>query len=48
MTRSALVVLVAEAETLISAHRLRHDPVAARGVPAHVTVLHPFAPSSTK
>ena len=42
MTRSALVVLVAEAETLVDSHRLRHDPMAARGVPAHVTVLHPF------
>ena len=42
MTRSALVVVVAEAEPLISAHRLLHDPMAARGVPAHVTVLHPF------
>ena len=42
VTRSALVVLVAEAETLIAGHRLAHDPTAARGVPAHVTVLHPF------
>ncbi len=42
MTRSAIVVLVAEAETLVAAHRLVHDPMAARGVPAHVTVLHPF------
>lgn len=42
VTRSALVVLVAEAETLVASHRLRHDPMAPRGVPAHVTVLHPF------
>jgi len=42
VTRSAIVVLVAEAETLVAAHRLVHDPMAARGVPAHVTVLHPF------
>lgn len=42
VTRSALVVVVAEAEPLVSAHRLLHDPMAARGVPAHVTILHPF------
>ena len=42
VTRSALVVLVAEAEELVGAPRLVHDPMAARGVPAHVTVLHPF------
>lgn len=42
VTRSALVVVVVEAEPLISVHRLVHDPMAARGVPAHVTVLHPF------
>jgi 2'-5' RNA ligase superfamily len=42
VTRSALVVVVAEAETLVAAHRLVNDPMAARGVPAHVTVLHPF------
>jgi 2'-5' RNA ligase len=35
-------VVVPEAEPLISAHRLLHDPMAARGVPAHVTILHPF------
>lgn len=42
MTRSALVVLVAAAEPVVAEHRLVHDPMAARGVPAHVTVLHPF------
>lgn len=42
MTRSALVVLVEQVEELVGAHRLAHDPMAARGVPAHVTVLHPF------
>ncbi len=42
MTRSALVVLVAEAEPLVGEARRTHDPMAARGVPAHVTVLHPF------
>ena len=44
MTRSALVVLVEAAEPLVAAHRKIHDPMAARGVPAHVTALHPFRP----
>jgi hypothetical protein len=42
MSETALVVLVPEAEALVGAHRLRHDPAAAVGVPAHVTVLYPF------
>jgi 2'-5' RNA ligase superfamily protein len=40
--RTALVVLVPEADDAVGAHRLRHDANAARGVPAHVTVLFPF------
>ena len=36
------MVVVAEAESLVSAHRLLHDPMAACGVPAHVTIVHPF------
>ena len=42
MARSAVVVLVPEAEAVVRALRLCHDPMAVRGVPAHVTVLHPF------
>jgi 2'-5' RNA ligase superfamily len=42
MGETALVVLVPEAEPLIADHRLRYDPSAAVGVPAHVTVLYPF------
>ncbi len=42
MNETALVVLVPEAEALVADHRLRHDPSAAAGVPAHVTVLYPF------
>jgi 2'-5' RNA ligase len=42
--QSALVVLVPEAEILAGAMRARHDPVAAHGMPAHVTVLYPFVP----
>lgn len=40
--RSALVVLVPEAENLVARFRAAHDPVAAAGIPAHVTVLFPF------
>jgi 2'-5' RNA ligase len=43
---SALIVEVAEAERLVGAWRLAHDPAAALGVPAHVTILYPFVPPS--
>lgn len=36
------MVLVGAAEPLVGELRLAHDPMAARGVPAHVTILHPF------
>jgi 2'-5' RNA ligase len=42
MGQTALVVLVPEADAAIGDHRLRHDANAARGVPAHVTLLYPF------
>lgn len=45
-TESALVVLVPALDTLVGAYRERHDPAAAWGVPAHVTVLYPFVPPS--
>jgi len=41
---SALLVEVPESEPVVGTHRLRLDPVAARGVPAHVTALFPFIP----
>lgn len=41
---SALVVAVPEAEDLVSSFRDRHDPSAAEGIPAHVTLLYPFLP----
>lgn len=44
MAESALVVLVPEADALVGAFRARHDPSAAAGMPAHVTLLYPFAP----
>jgi len=43
--RTALIVPVPEAEPAIGGLRLANDPAAARGVPAHVTILSPFAPS---
>jgi hypothetical protein len=39
---SALLVTIPEAEPLVREHRLRFDPVSERGVPAHVTAIHPF------
>lgn len=42
MTRSALVVTVPEAEAVVGGPRAELDPIAALGVPAHVTVLVPF------
>ena len=41
---SALIVAVPEVEPLVAPFRARHDPAAAEGVPAHVTVLYPFLP----
>jgi 2'-5' RNA ligase len=43
-TDSAIVVPVPEAEPAVSACRGRLDPNASLGVPAHVTLLAPFAP----
>jgi 2'-5' RNA ligase len=40
--RTALVVPVPEAEAAVGALRLQYDRSAARGVPAHITVLFPF------
>ena len=41
-SESALVVLVPEAEAVAKPFRDRYDPSAAAGVPAHITLLHPF------
>jgi 2'-5' RNA ligase len=40
--RTALVVPIPEAESLVGDWRRKHDPSAADGMPAHVTVLYPF------
>jgi 2'-5' RNA ligase len=39
---SAIILPVPAAEPLVSGWRLRHDPSAAAGVPAHVTIVAPF------
>jgi 2'-5' RNA ligase len=44
LTASGVVVTVPEADPMVGPHRLRLDPAAAWGVPAHVTVLYPFVP----
>lgn len=44
MQRSGLIVEVPEAELAVSPWRSRLDPMAELGVPAHITVLFPFAP----
>jgi 2'-5' RNA ligase len=41
---SAIVVPVPPAEPLVDPVRERHDPSAAAGMPAHVTLLYPFLP----
>ncbi|MET9340854.1 2'-5' RNA ligase family protein [Nonomuraea sp. NPDC003804] len=41
---TALVITVPAAEPVVGRWRERHDPSAAYGVPAHVTVLTPFLP----
>ncbi len=43
-TEAALIVLVPEAEPLVGALRLQHDPAATLGVPAHITINYPFLP----
>lgn len=45
MPETALVVTVPEAEALVSDWRAEHDWSAQRGVPAHITILYPFAPT---
>jgi hypothetical protein len=43
MPRTALIAEVREAEAAVGALRLAHDSSAVLGVPAHVTILFPFA-----
>lgn len=44
MVEAALVVLVPEVESLVGAYRQAHDPSAAEGMPAHITIDYPFLP----
>ena len=44
MLRSGLIVTVPQAEPAVSAWRSQLDPMAALGIPAHLTVLFPFVP----
>ena len=41
---SGLAVLVPEAERLVGPLRDKHDPSAAAGMPAHITLLYRFKP----
>jgi hypothetical protein len=43
MPRTALIIAIPEAEPAVGDLRLAHDSSAALGVPAHVTILSPFA-----
>lgn len=45
---SALVVPVPAAEPVVQHLRAQHDPAAAAGIPAHITVLYPFIPPDTQ
>jgi len=42
---TALIIAVPEADELVGGAREKYDPVAGRGIPAHVTVLYPFLPA---
>ena len=42
LVRSAVVVLVPQAEAAVGVFRRQYDPIARRGMPAHITVLWPF------
>ena len=42
---SALLIPVPEAESIVRTCREQYDPSARAGIPAHITVLYPFAPS---
>ncbi len=44
VAETALVIEIPEAEHLVRSWRAEHDPAATQGMPAHITVLYPFAP----
>lgn len=41
---TGLVLRIPQAEPFVAAWRDKYDPAAARGMPAHITVLYPFMP----
>jgi len=43
----ALVITVPAVEPLVATIRRRHDPTAALGMPAHITINYPFLPERT-
>ena len=43
---SVLLIQVPEATAILRPYRLRFDPAATAGVPAHITLLYPFLPPS--
>jgi 2'-5' RNA ligase len=45
-TQSAVLIPVPEADTVVGRWRHEHDPVAAAGVPAHITLVVPWLPPS--
>jgi 2'-5' RNA ligase superfamily len=42
--QTGLIVPVPEAEAVVGRHRAALDPIAAWGIPAHITVFYPFLP----
>lgn len=42
--KAALIVTVPEAEPLVGSFRSEYDPIAALGLPAHITINYPFIP----
>lgn len=44
MAETALIVLVPEAEPYVQRWRATLNPVAVRGIPAHITLVYPFLP----
>jgi 2'-5' RNA ligase len=44
LVEAALVVPIPEVEPLVAPFRLKYDPSAALGVPAHITINYPFLP----
>ena len=43
---TGLIVPFPELEPVVRAHRMRHDPQAVRGAPAHVTIHFPWIPAA--